>query len=93
MVIIMKKNLQIEGLRGCCVLLVVFFHIVYRFSQVYLKIDVPFLSHWGEFGTTIFLLISSFFLYPSVVKNKNGGGGKLYCLGIEKENDSFMDSI
>lgn len=50
----MKKNLQIEGLRGCCVLLVVFFHIVYRFSQVYLKIDVPFLSHWGEFGTTIF---------------------------------------
>lgn len=87
----MKKNLQIEGLRGCCVFLVVFFHIVYRFSQVYLKTDVPFLSHWGEFGTTIFLLISSFFLYPSVAKNKMGG--RLYCFGIEKENGSFVDSI
>lgn len=60
----MKKNLQIEGLRGCCVVIVAFFHIFCRFSQVYLSKNISLMQHWGDFGVTVFLLISSYFLFP-----------------------------
>lgn len=67
----MKKNLQIEGLRGCCVLIVVLYHVFCRYAQEYLDGNIPWMQHWGSFGVTVFLMISAFFLIPQ----KTSGGG------------------
>lgn len=59
----MKKNMQIEGLRGVACLMIVLFHIFYQYDVFVLEQEGFFLlKHWGEFGVGIFIFISGFFL-------------------------------
>lgn len=58
--------------------MVVIFHVFCRFPQVYLSQNIPILQHWGEFGVTIFLLISSYYLFPKRFKPNVGDGGVNY---------------
>lgn len=64
-----SRNLQIEGLRGCALLMIVVYHLVDRFQQIYLNTSIRWMDMWGTFGTTCFFLISSFFLVN--VENKH----------------------
>lgn len=56
------KNIQIEGLRGICVLLVVLFHIYPRYYQLFFCSDIMWMNQWGTFGVYVFLLLSSFLM-------------------------------
>lgn len=58
----LNRNLQIDGLRGLAISLIVIYHLICRFGQLYLKLDNHILHHWGSFGTSIFLLITCFYL-------------------------------
>lgn len=63
----MKKNMQIEGLRGIGCLMVFLFHVTFRYCDIYQKEYVlpDWLSLFKEFGTygvLIFFIISFFFL-------------------------------
>ena len=62
------RNLQIDGLRGIAMLLVVCSHYFARFPIDYVQRANPlyFLGaeYWGEIGVTIFLLISGYFMVP-----------------------------
>lgn len=56
-----EKNLQIEGLRGIAIMLVVIYHLIDRFQQIYLNYEIMIMNFWGSFGVTIFLIISGCF--------------------------------
>ena len=59
----MKKNMQIEGLRGLACLMIVLFHIFYQYNVFCLGQDGPWLlKHWGEFGVGVFIFISGYYL-------------------------------
>lgn len=60
-------NLQIEGLRGIAIILIAIYHIINRYLQVYYNVTIYWMNFWGTLGTTIFLLISSYY----IVYNKN----------------------
>lgn len=45
------RNIQIEGLRGFSILIIVVFHVFCRFGQVYLDLNIPWMAWWGDFGT------------------------------------------
>ena len=60
------KNMQIEGLRGITCLIIVLYHIVYRYQELYEEpsnILVTIMKHWGNFGVAIFMIISAYYLY------------------------------
>lgn len=63
-----SKNLQIEGLRGVAMLLVLCFHYFYTFPHDYVQGNNPFrillTDYWGEIGVCFFLLISGYFMVP-----------------------------
>ena len=69
-----ERNRQIEGLRGFAILIIVFFHLIYRYSVLY-QVDVEMqkkeclMSWWGDFGVLIFLIISIWYLYPEKEKD------------------------
>ena len=58
-----KKNLQVEGIRGITILMIVLFHIFCRYQEIYYDTEIVWMKYWGSFGVTVFLLISSYFLY------------------------------
>lgn len=73
----MKKNMQIEGLRGLGCLIIVLFHVFYQYNVCCLKKDGPWpLKHWGEFGVAIFIFISGY-----------------YLIDFEKEGFSFSEFL
>ena len=61
----MQRNLQIEGLRGFAILIIVLFHMFDRYQQVYLDRSVRWMDFWGSFGVGIFMTISAYFLVNS----------------------------
>lgn len=65
----MKKKRSIEGLRGITVSMIVLFHVIYRYQQLYIQDQVMSdylgISKWGEIGVSIFLMISAYFLIES----------------------------
>lgn len=71
-----EKNLNIEGLRGIALLLVVIFHVFIRYRQLYVDetLSIPVFNNLGFFGVCIFLILSSYFL----VKNKKEKDFKLF---------------
>lgn len=52
-----SRNQQVDGLRGITVLMIVFYHLICRYSELYLDKSIYFLNQWGKFGVSIFLLI------------------------------------
>jgi len=57
-----NRNLQIDGLRGIGCIIIVLFHCICRFSQLYLSKDIMLMNGWGDFGVALFLIITSFTL-------------------------------
>lgn len=57
-----QRNKQIEGLRGIALLLVVTYHLICRFGQLYLNKDYYILHYFGSAGTSFFLLITAYYL-------------------------------
>lgn len=59
----MKNNLNlcVEGLRGACIV-VLLFHVFCRFSQIFLDANIGWMSMFGSFGTSIFLIITGYYL-------------------------------
>lgn len=62
-----KRNLQIEGLRGIAILIIVAYHLIDRYQQIYLDSSIYWMDIWGTFGTTIFFIISGYFLAGSQI--------------------------
>lgn len=60
-----SRNQQVDGLRGITVLMIVFYHLICRYSELYLDKSIYFLNQWGKFGVSIFLLISSYYSVSS----------------------------
>lgn len=58
------KNLQIEGLRGIAILLVVFYHTFCRYQQIFMNEYINSLSvdNWGHYGVSIFLVITGCYI-------------------------------
>lgn len=60
-----SRNLQIEGLRGFAILIIVLFHMFDRYQQIYLDQSVRWMDFLGSFGVGIFMTISAYFLINS----------------------------
>lgn len=58
--------MQIEGLRGVCIIIIAFYHFFYRYCEIYEKQpDAVWLQILGsQISVFCFLIISSFFLLP-----------------------------
>lgn len=62
----MDRNASIDGLRGVCAVCLVIFHMTVRYSALYLDdvfSDFLFVNRWGDIFSSVFLMISSYFLY------------------------------
>lgn len=57
----MERNKQIDGLRGITILLIAIFHLFCRYREIYCGYTIWYLKWMGDFGNSIFLLISSYF--------------------------------
>lgn len=62
----MTRNKQIDGLRGMTIFLIVIFHLFCRYNEIYNGYSIWYLRWLGNFGNSIFLLISSYFLIGRV---------------------------
>lgn len=62
----MKKNKQIEALRGILILIIIFFHYTYRFSELFSIETINFFSldKWGIIGVSCFFIITGYFIVP-----------------------------
>lgn len=58
----MSRNKQVDGLRGTTILMILIFHIFYRYDEIYMNETGGVIRLFGSFGNTIFLLISSYYL-------------------------------
>lgn len=85
----MARNKQVDGLRGVAILLILVFHIYYRYDKLYTNKSGGILSCFGVLGNTIFLLISSYFL------NNNGERNwlKFFALKIKRLWPCYAVSI
>lgn len=43
-----KRNLYIEGLRGAATLIIVIYHLVDRYQQIYLNNSIPWMDMWEK---------------------------------------------
>lgn len=64
----MERNKQIDGLRGITILLIAIFHLFCRYREIYCGYTIWYLKWMGDFGNSIFLLISSYFLIGIIGK-------------------------
>lgn len=44
------RNRQIDGLRGAAITVIVLYHMIYRFAELYLDKTIPVMSYWGAGG-------------------------------------------
>ena len=57
-----NRNLQVEGLRGLAILIVVVYHTFCRYQQIFMGSNIAWMQDFGTFGVGIFLFISCFYL-------------------------------
>lgn len=57
-----KRNMQIEGLRGLSILIIVIYHCVCRYRELFMNSSIVWMKDWGSFGVGIFLMISCWFM-------------------------------
>ena len=62
------RNKQIDGLRGVTIILIVIFHLFCRYREIYCGYTIWYLKWMGDFGNSIFLLVSSYFLIGTLGK-------------------------
>ncbi len=72
------RNKQIDGLRGIAAVIIVVFHLICRYLQIYEQSDIILMRNWGGFGVIIFLIISGFFLFTSSEKILSSTDGFRY---------------
>lgn len=60
------KNTQVQGLRGICLMMVVIYHLCFRFFDIFSLEHFHFIvfDYFGSFAVTVFLFISSFYMIP-----------------------------
>ena len=56
-----SRNQQVEGLRGVAIMIIVLYHVVFRFQQIYLG-EMTWTNPMGRFGTCLFMIISCYYL-------------------------------
>ena len=57
-----NRNIQIEGLRGIAILMVVVYHIFCRYQQIYLSETIEWMERFGAYAVNLFFLMSGYFL-------------------------------
>lgn len=57
-----ERNLQIEGLRGLAILIIVTFHAFCRYKQIFLNSNITWMDDFGTFGVGIFMMITGYYL-------------------------------
>lgn len=69
----MKKNQQIDILRGILAIFIILYHYTYRFTELYgiKTIEIPLLDKLGLIGVGGFFIITGFFIIPSNCENFN----------------------
>lgn len=60
-----QRNMQIEGLRGVAIVIVLIYHFFCRYLQIFCDGDVKWLHIWGTLGVGFFITVSGYFLIPS----------------------------
>lgn len=62
---IKNKNLQVVGLRGLACLMVVLYHLIYRFQELYTNTNYNQfkIAYWGQIGVIIFMTLSAYYIY------------------------------
>ena len=60
-----QRNIQIEGLRGAAIVIVLIYHFFCRYLQIFCDSDVKWLHIWGTFGVGFFITVSGYYLIPS----------------------------
>ncbi len=67
------KNRQIEGLRAIGVVMIVLFHYIYRFNELYVNTDNLILfSQWGTIGVGLFFILSGYLMFINKnIKNES----------------------
>ena len=68
-----NRNLQVEGLRGLAILIVVVYHTFCRYQQIFMDSNIVWMQDFGTFGVGIFLLITCFFLVDFSSSKYNDG--------------------
>jgi len=66
-----KRNDQIDGLRGITSIIILLFHLFCRYLQIYENNNLVWMEHWGTFGVIIFVLISGYLLGVESIKEEN----------------------
>lgn len=67
------KNKKIEVLRGILILIIIFFHYTYRFTELFGIETINFfsLSKWGLIGVGCFFIITGYFIIPKKLEKYN----------------------
>lgn len=56
-----NRNLQIEGLRGIAILMVVIYHVFCRYRQIYINENIEWMQNFGAYAVNLFFLMSGYF--------------------------------
>lgn len=81
-----NKNLQMESLRGISIIIIVLYHVLYRYQQLYTSNNPSylFINLWGDFGVSIFLLITGYYLLNPMNANEDFKLIKFYLKKIAR---------
>lgn len=70
----LKRNKQIDGLRGVTAIIILVFHLFCRYLQIYENSNIIWMAQWGTFGVIVFILISGYFLGIENIKEELSKG-------------------
>ena len=86
-----ERNHQVDGLKGLAMLIVMAYHFLFRFAEIYpigKQAVLPLLDKWGVIGVTVFYVISGYYLARNtlggyaLLENKISRLWPTYAIGI-----------